>query len=285
MGHTRAVDTGFTSQDAESDFNRSRRRSALTRMASRLRGQAGDVSTLLPLEEVLAALGRTGERRIGLETIRLDTIVGSVDRTTEFDRDFRPRTARVRSRWQRINEAQRSGKGMPPIKVVRVGGLHFVEDGHHRVSVARHLGHEVIEAYVTEVITRVSAEQGLRVGQLPAKSHERLFLERVPLSPEERERIEFRDPEHGYGELAEAVEAWGFRLIQGLGEIRDRREIAEAWFRDEFAPIVEDLREAGLIGNDTDAEAYMRVMGDRYLLLRTHDWDESVIDRLRRRRR
>jgi len=51
IGHTPAVDTGFTSQDAESDFNRSRRRSALHRIASRLRGQAGDVSTLLPLEE------------------------------------------------------------------------------------------------------------------------------------------------------------------------------------------------------------------------------------------
>ena len=148
------VDTGFTSQDAQSDFNRSRRRAALARMASRLRGQAGDVTTLLPLEEVLDALGRTGERRVGLATIPLDTIVGSVDRTTEFDRDFRPRTARVRSRWQRINEAQRSGKGMPPIKVVRVGGLHFVEDGHHRVSVARHLGLDVIEAYVTEILTR-----------------------------------------------------------------------------------------------------------------------------------
>jgi hypothetical protein len=253
-------------------------------MASRMRGQAGDVSTLLPLEEVLDALGRTGERRIGLQTIPLETIVGSVDRTTEFDRDFRPRTARVRSRWQRINEAQRSGKGMPPIKVVRVGGLHFVEDGHHRVSVARHLRLDVIEAYVTEVLTRVSLEEGMRISQLPAKSQERLFLERVPLTRAERGRISFADPERGYGELAEAVEAWGFRLIQGLGELRDRREVAEAWLRDEFIPIVEDLHEADLVGSDTDAEAYMRVMGDRYLLLRTHDWDENVIERLKRRR-
>ena len=179
---------------------------------------------------------------------------------------------------------RRSGKGMPPISVYRVGGLHFVEDGHHRVSVARHLRHEVIEAYVTEILTRVSAGEGLRISQLPAKSHERLFLERVPLSREERARIGFHDPERGYGELAEAVEAWGFRLLQGLGELRDRREIAEAWFRDEFLPIVEDLREAELIGDDTDAEAYMRVMGERYFLLRTHDWDEGVLERLRRKR-
>ena len=276
------MDTGFTSQDAESDFNRSRRRAALARLSNRLRRQAGDVSTLLPLEEVLDALGRTGERRLGLQTIRLDTIVGSVDRSTEFDRQFRPRTARSRARWQRVNEAQRRGQGMPPIVVYRVGGLHFVEDGHHRVSVARHRGLEVIEAYVTEIITRVGAGKSLSLRDLPAKGHERLFLERVPLTPDERKRIELTDPEHGYGELAEAVEAWGFRLIQGLGEPRTRREIAEAWFRDEFVPIVEDLREAGLVGSGTDAEAYMRVTAERYLLLRTHEWDDEIIDRLRR---
>jgi hypothetical protein len=142
----------------------------------------------------------------------------------------------------------------------------------------------VIEAYVTEIVTRVPPEEGLRISDLPAKSHERLFLERVPLTREERKRISFHDPERGYGELAEAVEAWGFRLIQGLGEMRNRREIAEAWFRDEFAPIVEDLREAALVGDDTDAEAYMRVMGERYFLLRTHYWDERVIERLSSKR-
>jgi len=275
------MDTGFTSQDAQSDFNRARRRAALAKLSSRLRGQAGDVRILLPFEEVVSALGRTGERRIGLQTIPLQSIVGSVDRADEFDRDFRPRSGRVRARWQRINEAQRRGTGMPPIEVFRVGGLHFVIDGHHRVSVARHLGLEVIEAYVTEVTTRVSPDRELVLADLPAKSHERLFLERVPLSREERKRISFADPSIGYAELAEAVEAWGFRLIQGLGEPRDRREVAEAWFRDEFVPVIESLREADLIGTSTEAEAYGRVARDRYMLLRTHDWGDDVLDRLR----
>ena len=275
------MDTGFTSQDAQTDFNRSRRRAALARLRSRLRGQAGDVTTLLPFEEVVDALGRTGERRIGLKTIALDSIVGSVDRPAEFDHEFRPRTGRARVRWQRINEAQRRGKGMPPISVYRVGGLHFVSDGHHRVSVARHHGHEVIEAYVTEVTTRVSAVRGLTIAQLPAKDHERLFLERVPLAREARRRISFTDPERGYALLAEGVEAWGFRLIQGLGEPRDRREIAQAWFDDEFVPVVEALAEAGLVGSGTEADAYLRVARDRYMLLRTHDWSEDVIERLR----
>lgn len=172
---------------------------------------------------------------------------------------------------------------MPPIEVYKVGGLYFVKDGHHRVSVARHRGHDVIEAYVTEVKTRVPLGNDLRRSDLGAKDHERLFLERVPLDRSARERIRFkRDPETAYAELAESVEAWGFRLIQGLGEPRTRVEVATAWFRDEFVPVVEALHDAELIGGRTDAEAYMRVACDRYMLLRTHDWGEAVIERLQK---
>jgi hypothetical protein len=46
--------------------------------------------------------------------------------------------------------AQRRG-AVPPIEVYRAGGLHFVSDGHHRVSIAAATGQEVIDAYVTEV--------------------------------------------------------------------------------------------------------------------------------------
>ncbi len=170
---------------------------------------------------------------------------------------------------------------MPPIEVLRVGGLHFVVDGHHRVSVARHLAARGDRGLRHRGHDPRLPERELSLADLPAKGHERLFAERVPLTPDERRRISFRDPAIGYAELAEAVEAWGFRLIQGLGEPRDRREVAEAWFRDEFVPVVEALREADLIGDSTEADAYIRVARDRYMLLRTHDWGEDVIERLR----
>jgi hypothetical protein len=275
------ADTGFASQDAQSDFSRARRGAALNRLASRLRGQAGDVSVLLPLEEVIAALGKVGERYLGLETIHLDSIVGTVDRSDEFDRDFRPRSPRVRQRWQRINEAQRRGTGMPPIKVFRVGDMHFVEDGHHRVSVACYLRLDVIEAYVTQIITRVDPGEGLEISQLPAKGHERLFHERVPLPKAARERIVLTHPEVGYGELAEAVEAWGFRLMQALERPMDRHEVAEAWWYDEYVPVTEMIEETGLRGTCTETDAYLRISRLRYELLRTHKWSDEVIEQLR----
>jgi hypothetical protein len=276
-----APDTGLPRTDAQSDFSRARRRRALARLSSRLR-RAEDVNHILPFEEVARALGRVGERRLGEELIALDSIVGTVDRSREFDRNFRPTSPRVRERWQRINTAQRKGKAMPPIDVYRIGELHFVKDGHHRVSVARALGHKDINAYVTEVVTQVGADRAIRLKDLPLKSHQRLFFERVPLTQEERGRIHLSD-EWRYAALAEAVEAWGFRAAQARGEPLSRRDVAEAWFRDEYEPVVEMLREAQLVPKGvSDTEAYMKVAHLRYLLLRTHDWTDDVIDAVRR---
>ena len=65
-------------------------------------------------------------------------------------------------------KATYNGKTAVMIEVYRVGGLHFVLDGHHRVSVACHLGHPVIDAYVTEVQTRVKPGDHVALEQLDA---------------------------------------------------------------------------------------------------------------------
>jgi len=275
------ADTGFPSQDARSDFTRARRGRVLAQLATRLRREPSDVDLIMPFEEVVDALGRRGERNLGLQTIPLDSIVGTVDRTRGFDRSFRPTSGRVRQRWERIARAQRQGEAMPPIQVYRIGDMHFVKDGHHRVSVARAQGRREIDAYVTEVTTEVDPDHGLHLADLPLKSHQRVFYERVPLPPEARGRISLSDP-WDYAELAESVEAWGFRAIQACGELMSREEVAEAWFREDYEPIVEALHEAGMIGEESETEAYLRVIGERYLLTRTHDWDESVLERLQR---
>ena len=131
------TDTGFPASDAQTDFSRARREQALARLTSRLRREPSDFDVILPFEEVVVALGRVGQHSLGLKSIALESIVGTVDRSKEFDREFRPTSGRVRGRWQRIAEAQRRGRDMPPISVYRIGDLHFVRDGHHRVSVAR----------------------------------------------------------------------------------------------------------------------------------------------------
>ena len=107
----------------------------------------------MQLDEIAGPLGWRGQRQLGLQTIRLDTIAGSTGARRDFDRCFRPAASRVRFRWERLALAQRRGQPLPPIEVYRLGGLHFVDDGHHRVSIAATTGQRLIDAYVTEVLT------------------------------------------------------------------------------------------------------------------------------------
>ena len=131
-----ARDTGFPTADAENDFARQRRRADVARLVSWLRREPDDVNAILPFDEVVAALGKVGEKSLGLQVVTIESIVGSVDRTGDFDRYFRPTSTHSRARWERLAVAQRRGESVPPVQLYRVGSMHFVIDGHHRVSIA-----------------------------------------------------------------------------------------------------------------------------------------------------
>jgi hypothetical protein len=265
---------------SDTGFDRERRRRALSRIAARLRSEPDDVSAMLPFEEVVAALGRRGESDLGVQTIELDTIVGTVDRrSTAFDRAFRPLSDEVRGRWEQVARARRAGIGLPPIDVYRIGDLHFVKDGHHRVSVARALGDEIIEARVRLVLTELGAGRELQLRDLPLKRHERVFRERVPLPAAYRQRIQLSD-EWRYAQLATLVESWAFRASAHREHLLSRDEAAVAWFKEEYEPVTQVLRELGVGGSGTETEQYLRVAMLRFLLLHTHDWTDAVVEKL-----
>ena len=147
------LDTGFPLADVENDFSRARRRQFLTALAHRLRRGRGDGTRLARLDDVVGALCWRGQRQLGLQEVRLESIVGTAGSRRDFDRRFRPTSARVRSRWEPLALAIRRGEAIPPIEVYRVGHQHFVADGHHRVSIAAATRQRQIDAYVTEVRT------------------------------------------------------------------------------------------------------------------------------------
>ena len=163
------LDTGFPRADAENEFLRARRRHVLAMLAHRLRRQP-------PAATACCGSTRSPARSAGV-TIRLDTIAGTVDSGRDFDRHFRPTSSRVRERWEQLALAQRRGAAIPPIEVYRIGGLHFVSDGHHRVSIAAATGRPTIDAYVTEVLTAVPPTGTMRLGRpgLPVQNPQRPF--------------------------------------------------------------------------------------------------------------
>jgi hypothetical protein len=136
--------------DAGTAFSRSqwrRRRARATDWLLRRPG-AGRLATL---EQDLGARP-AGRRRTGLRPVPLDSIVGTVEtaKARRFDGSFHPPPS-SRRRWEGLWLAARRGCHLPPISVYRLGDSHYVEDGHHRVSVARALGMAAIDAEVTEL--------------------------------------------------------------------------------------------------------------------------------------
>ncbi len=144
------------------DFSRARRKATLRQLASRLRSDPTS-GRVLCFEEVRRKLRAVGGVRMGPIAIHLSNIVGSVGRSSEFDRAFMPTRASVEERWKRIDRAFHRGEGLPPVSLYKVGGFYFVLDGHHRVSVARYHGAEWIDAEVTEFRALLPEKQRAQV--------------------------------------------------------------------------------------------------------------------------
>src|SRR5512135_2659747 len=146
--------TGFNRQTAVADFREAHRRAMLEQIMARLTGKS---VALLSYEEVLQQLRQTGRAERGVQVIPVEAIVGTVGRYTDFTRSFLPRNATDEQRWAGLREFVRENSldVLPPIEVYQIGSVYFVQDGHHRVSIARQLGRMYIPALVTEVQTRV----------------------------------------------------------------------------------------------------------------------------------
>jgi hypothetical protein len=137
---------GFMSVEvqAEADFSRARRRAFFGRIAARLRREC---SRLLAFDKIHLTHNRRG---LGLRDVEVSKIVGSVGRHEAFDRDFMPTKASLAERWMMVDRAFHRGLDLPAVRLYKVGNSYFVEDGNHRVSVARYQGVETIEADVIE---------------------------------------------------------------------------------------------------------------------------------------
>ena len=151
-------------------------------------------NAVMPLARSLAALGADSWTNAHTDWVPLNRVVGTVARTDDFDRQMRPMHRYLRHRWERVAAARSLAMTLPPVRLVQLGELYFVDDGHHRVSVARAHGAVDIEARVRRVCTVAYACQCLTVTDLESKAAEREFLERVPLPDDVRPWLWLDDP-------------------------------------------------------------------------------------------
>jgi len=137
--------TSYWSEPAERAFATARRKARWQTVLDRLRGRR---STLVPFHEVADRFGLLRESHERSQAVPLAQIVGSVGKWDFFTRSFNPRSDTLLPRWKRAFAAAHGLRGYEPIEVYEAEGNFYVVDGHFRLSVARALGYDTIQARV-----------------------------------------------------------------------------------------------------------------------------------------
>jgi ribosome modulation factor len=165
-----------TYRQALDDFRRARSKAAMQRFWAGIRGRSLD---LLPYDEISTKLRAVSQTDRGLQQVFLKNIVGSVSRIQDFDRNFLPLRDNDIYRWADVKTAMTSphSAGVPPVSLYQIGDAYFVLDGNHRVSIAKEMGMDTIEAYVTEIKTKVPISSNLTSDELILKTAYVNFLE------------------------------------------------------------------------------------------------------------
>ena len=232
--------------------------------------------SLLRFDEASRRLRAATRAYRGIQEIPIDRIVGSVDRSDDFDRDFRPRRAVSRGRLEQLRAGAAEG-GLPAIVVFEVGGAYFVEDGHHRVALALEQGADFIDAQVTSLLTEYEIGPDVDVCQLVHTEQQRWLLEETGLALARPEAVVQFTLLDGYTQLRDIVDAYGYRLCRRRGELLTLSEVAGSWHDAVYQPGLEAVRRADLpqlyaSWHPTDGDLFLWVYQLRRDL-RAHDHD------------
>jgi len=250
----------------QSDFNRARTRAFWRGIFAALAGQPNE---LLSYDDVREKLRIGGPIYRGVQTVRLDQIVGSLNRYHQFDRVFLPIQSNTAHRWQRVNRAFYEDISLPPVVLYKVGEVYFVVDGHHRVSVAREKGQIFIDAEVRECATKVAITPDIKLEDLEILGEKVDFLDRTGLDrlrPEADIKLTIPD---GFDRMLEHIAM--HRYFMGIDQkrnISDEEAVAH-WYDTVYMPIVQVIRDSEILDgfpSKTEGDLYLWTLDRQHYL-------------------
>jgi nucleotide-binding universal stress UspA family protein len=262
---------------AINDFRQAHQRASLQQVLARITGKSVE---LLSYDDVLNKLRLTGRAARGVREIPIADIVGTVGRCMDFTRTFLPRKATDEQRWANLMAfvQQNSLDALPPIEVYQIGSAYFVQDGHHRVSIARQLGVEFIAAIVTEVQTRVPLTPDADWEALIRNAEYAAFLEYTHFD-RLRPKTNFSASVAGqYAKLEDHIEVHRYFSEAAEGRELDFEEAVCRWHDEAYQPIADAIHDQGLLSDfpgRTTTDFYLWIAEHRLLLRNELGWTIS----------
>jgi hypothetical protein len=261
---------------ARDDFDKAYRKAFFRKLTAFLNRNSNE---LLEYDEVRRQLPFQGQHDMGMQTIPLDKIVGSVGRYRDFDRAFLPIQRQTSDRWISISRARYEDKELPAIDVYKIGDVYFVRDGNHRVSVAREREQLYIDAYVTEIDIPIALTPDMDLQAVIEKKDYAEFMKQtnlLRLRPDADVELSLKME---YGRLLSHIDTHRYYMSMERGYEVPYEEAVASWYDNTYLPLVHTIREQGLLRdlpNYTSADLYLIVSEYQWLL--RHEEGEEAID-------
>ena len=263
----------FKFQMAIHDFQSARQKAELQEVLAYFTGKS---TQLLSYDEVAEKLNLRIRVERGLQSIPLDSIVGSVGRYTDFTRTFLPRRSNSQQRWARVKAAMQEGTGLPPIEVYKVGEVYFVIDGNHRVSIARQEGFKTIEARVIELQTDVNITPDIQPDDLIIKGEHADFLKTTRIN-EARPNVDLSVTScRRYEKLMNQIHIDQYLLQEECKKDVPLQDAAAHWYDTIYIPLAEAIRDRDLLRwfpDRTITDLYIWISENRDALEKEFGWE------------
>jgi nucleotide-binding universal stress UspA family protein len=255
------------------EFHRAKSRASFQKLLARLTRQPVE---LLSYEEVRQQLRVSGVASQYIRDVPLVAIIGSVGRYADFTRSFLPRRDSDRERWVRVMVATEEASGFPPVDLYRIGEVYFVSDGHHRVSVAKEVGADTIQAFVTEIRSEIPLSADDRPEDLILKAEYADFLSQTRITALRPEANLMVSEAGQYGKLLDHISV--HRYFMGIDFAREvpYPEAVVDWFDTVYLPVVLIVRELGILHDfpqRTEADLYLWITRHRADIAEEISWE------------
>jgi len=200
---------------------------------------------------------------LGLQSVPLSKIVGSVQKTEDFKKGFIPKNSIVKIRWCNIYIEMLGDFKLPPVELYKIRDEYYVYDGNHRISVANFLNFSSIEAVVTEFFSGKDTEEDLN------------YRDKFNFTKQTQLNLDLTES-GDYKKLLYDIES-----LEGQDSLIEK---SKYWYQNIYTPIINILQFNGMsLEEKLEGDLYIKFLEHRRYLInntKNSDYSYALVDYL-----